>query len=121
MNAAEHRLSSAMVMGSLAASMTKKPEDTVVNTVTACAGGYYFATLPDLVEPATDPHHRQFFHSVLFAAALGYGLYKVYRWETQSPLEEFARKLALVVGGAYLVHLAVDATTKRSLPLVGRL
>src|SRR5438128_3681878 len=109
MNAAEHRLSSAVVMGSIAASMTKNPEDTVGNTVTACAGGYCFATLPDLVEPATNPHHRQFFHSVLFAAALGYGMYKVYCWETQSPLEEFVRKLALVAGGAYLVHLAVDA------------
>jgi hypothetical protein len=31
-------------------------------------------TVPDLIEPAIHPHHRQFFHSWLFAGALAYGV-----------------------------------------------
>jgi len=121
MNATEHRMGSAVFLGSLAASLSKRREEVVPNTVAACAGGYCFATLPDMLEPATSPHHRQFFHSLVFAGALGYGLYKLYQWEPESPQEWFLRGLGLVVGGAYLIHLALDATTKRSLPLVGRL
>lgn len=45
--------------------------------------------LPDQMEPATHPNHRQFFHSVACAA--------------------------------YGVHLALDATTRKSLPFFGRL
>jgi len=58
---------------------------------------------------------------LLFAAGLGYGMYKLYQWEPQTDLQGALRVLGLIAGGAYLVHLALDFTTKRSLPLVGRL
>jgi inner membrane protein len=77
--------------------------------------------LPDLAEPATSPHHRQFFHSLAFAALLGYSVYRLYQWDPETPQTHFLRVLGLVAGGAYLVHLALDATTKRSLPLIGRI
>jgi len=121
MNAAEHRLGSAILLGSLAASLNKDPEKVVTNTAVVCAGGYCFATLPDMLEPATNPHHRQFFHGLVFAGALGYGLYKLYQWGPESPEGRFLRAFGLIAGGSYLIHLAFDATTKRSLPLVGRL
>jgi inner membrane protein len=78
------------------------------------------STLPDLIEPAIHPHHRQFFHSLTFAALVGYGVYKAYRWEPQTPSQELLRLLAIIGGSAYLLHLIADFTTARSLPLLGR-
>ena len=121
MNAAEHRIGSAVLLGSLAATFSKRPEEVVPNTLAACAGGHCFATLPDWIEPATNPHHRQFFHSLLASVALGYGLYKLYQWEPKTQTQELCRMLGFIAGGAYLIHLAFDATTKRSLPVLGRI
>ena len=75
-------------------------------------------SLPDVLEPAIHPNHRRFFHSVTFAIAVGYGLHRAYKWETQEPWERLARMVALAAGAAYLAHLARDAFTARSLPLV---
>ena len=38
-----------------------------------CSGiGACFALLPDLLEPASSPNHRSFFHGVVFALFVGY-------------------------------------------------
>lgn len=76
------------------------------------------ASLPDTLEPATNPHHRQFFHSGICAAALGYGMYHLYNWRPQEEWKQMAKFGLLAIGGAYLIHLAMDANTPRSLPLV---
>lgn len=78
------------------------------------------ATLPDKIEPAIHPHHRQFFHSIAFAMLVGYGVYKVYKWEPKTAFEELLRIIAAICGSAYLLHLAADSLTARSLPLVGK-
>jgi membrane-bound metal-dependent hydrolase YbcI (DUF457 family) len=75
--------------------------------------------LPDLLEPALHPQHRQFFHSVAFVGLIGLAGYKLYTWEPGDDWEKVLRFLLLVGCGAVLVHLAMDALTKRSLPLVG--
>lgn len=75
-------------------------------------------TLPDWIEPANHPNHRQFFHSIAFAAGLGYGGYKLYKWQPQEDWQKALRFIGLVGIGAYLVHLGMDATTPKSLPLV---
>lgn len=77
--------------------------------------------LPDLLEPALHPQHRQFFHSVAFAGLIGLAGYKLYTWEPDDDWERVLRFLLLVGCGAVLVHLAVDALTKRSLPWVGKI
>ena len=41
--------------------------------------------LPDVLEPATSPHHRQFCHSAAFAALITAGMKKLYDWV---PLKE---------------------------------
>lgn len=78
------------------------------------------ASLPDILEPAAHPNHRQFFHSVSFAALVGIGVIKAYKWEPSSPTQELLRSLALVAGSAYLLHLLADMFTARGLPLIGK-
>jgi len=78
-------------------------------------------TLPDFLEPALrNPDHRQFFHSIAFGCVVGKGLYVAWHWDLQTPEEKLLQRLMLVAGGAYLFHLALDALTARSLPLVGQ-
>ena len=44
---------------------------------------------------------------------------KLHAWEPETEAEKLMRKIALVAGGAYLIHLALDFTTRKSLPLIG--
>lgn len=76
--------------------------------------------IPDCLEPATHPGHRKFFHSLAFAALLSLGFKKLYDWTPDEAWEKGARFVGLVGVGAYLIHLALDASTPKSLPLVGR-
>jgi len=121
MNATEHRISAALVLASVGASLASAEGDRLPHAAAGCAGGFCLGTLPDLIEPATNPHHRQFFHSVFVALLIGYGLYKAYHWEPDTAQGRLLRGVCLLAGGAYLIHLGLDATTKRSLPVMGRL
>lgn len=78
-------------------------------------------SLPDWIEPASNPHHRQFFHSVTFLCWVGYVTYRVCRGQPETPWQQLMRWLGVVVGGAYMVHLMCDARTPRSLPMLERL
>jgi len=82
--------------------------------------GTFFGKLPDILEPALNPHHRQFFHSILVAGSIAYGLKKAYHWHPENETEKLFRGLALVAGGAYLSHLIFDGATPMSLPLIGK-
>lgn len=75
-------------------------------------------SLPDLLEPAVHPNHRKFFHSVAMATAVAVGLHRAYKWEVKDDWERLLRLVMLVGGAAYLGHLARDAFTAKSLPLV---
>lgn len=77
--------------------------------------------LPDKLEPASHPNHRQICHSVVFASGVGYLMYRAYNWRPRGEWQRIVRWLALVGGGAYLTHLAIDACSPKSLPLVGKL
>lgn len=77
--------------------------------------------LPDKLEPALNPHHRQFFHSFTCAALVIGGMYKLHQWMPEDEIEKLIRFCLLVAGGAYLIHLAMDAGTRRSLPLLGKI
>jgi membrane-bound metal-dependent hydrolase YbcI (DUF457 family) len=77
-----------------------------------------FPSLPDWLEPAANPNHRRFFHSVTFAAAVAYAMGRAYKWETQDSWERLARVAVLAAGAAYLTHLVRDAFTAKSLPLI---
>lgn len=84
--------------------------------------------LPDILEPATSPNHRSFFHSIIFGLIVG-GL-SYYTWRrlqeelTRNDAEEVTTikalmlELIFIVLLCFSVHLVLDAFTKRSLPLI---
>lgn len=119
-NASAHRIGAALGVGgiSLVNELQQGEQANFGRPLVATALATLAASLPDILEPATNPHHRQFFHSVVFAAALGYGMYRLYHWQPQEKWEQVAKFGLLAIGGAYLIHLAMDASTPRSLPLV---
>lgn len=82
--------------------------------------GALLGTLPDMIEPANHPNHRQFFHGLTFAVALGYLGYRLYKWQPEEPWQETLRMIGLIAIGAYLIHLAMDASTPKSIPIVGK-
>ena len=107
----------------------------------AAAGATFGGTLPDLLEPATSPNHRQFAHGVLPATAVACfarrqikeGVEALYRWAEEAPVSgvedgELPRWMRFAIAGfcravstGYISHLVADATTPRGLPLIGRL
>jgi membrane-bound metal-dependent hydrolase YbcI (DUF457 family) len=115
----DHRVLAAVgVFG--AASKHSSPDDHwSKHPIVAASIAAGFGTLPDLIEPATSPHHRQFFHSIIFAAAVAFALFKTYEWQPDGEGAQIVRRALLVAGAAYLIHLAADATTAKSVPFIG--
>lgn len=118
-SAAEHSVFNFVsVMAATAAVQQRSERPSDGSALAMGAAAAMLPSLPDVLEPAIHPNHRRFFHSVTFAIAVGYGLHRAYKWEAQESWEQLARMAALVAGAAYLAHLARDAFTARSLPLV---
>jgi membrane-bound metal-dependent hydrolase YbcI (DUF457 family) len=92
------------------------PHPAFAALVAALASG-----LPDVLEPATSPHHRQFCHSAAFAALVSLGMKKLYDWVPATSDEALIRDVLLSVGFGYMAHLCADSTTAMGLPLVGNL
>ena len=92
------------------------PDPVYAGIVAALASG-----LPDYLEPATNPHHRQFCHSATFSAILIVGMKKLYAWEPEVPGQVLLRDALLSIGFGYLAHLGADATTAMGLPILGKL
>lgn len=118
--AASHRLINFTVTTGYLASRPVEEQRGIAHPLIGGTASAALASLPDFVEPAIHPHHRQFFHSVLFAGLLGYGVYRAYRWTAETPLQKVLRIAVMLGGSAYLLHLAADALTTRSLPLIGK-
>lgn len=118
-NAATHRTVNFVVAAAYLASRPDDRQTGFAHPIIGATATATLASLPDLVEPAIHPNHRQFFHSVTFAALLAYGLYRVYKWQPENSADEFLKSGVLVAGSAYLLQLAADFLTAKSLPLVG--
>lgn len=117
--AVAHRTVAGTLIGIAIAYDESQTGRSTVWPITGGGLGALFGTLPDILEPAHHPHHRQFFHSLFFAAVLGYLWYKLYKWKPEEAWQQTARMIGLIAIGAYLIHLAMDATTPKSLPVVG--
>jgi membrane-bound metal-dependent hydrolase YbcI (DUF457 family) len=81
-----------------------------IGYASGCAGG----VLPDILEPASNPHHRKFFHSKTTAVATAIAGKKAIL-SKQNPI----LKSALVGAAAgYGSHLVLDSKTPKGLPLI---
>lgn len=83
---------------------------TGLGVVFGAAGGL----LPDGLEPAYCPHHRQFFHSYAMGAGVCYGIRKV----VDADVPDELKLITLCTGAGYLTHLASDSATPFGLPLL---
>ena len=134
-------------IASLYLSKDQKPEDQIYEAVGALFGGYWGSRLPDIFEPANNnPHHRALAHSLSTGAAISvtaveaanawtkFFREKAERFANQrqtmgspevnkitSGVLEALLRIAAGVGpgliAAYMSHLALDACSRRSLPL----
>lgn len=120
MNGAAHRLIAAAAISVTLGHHEQKAGRVTPWPLVGGAFGAVCTAIPDYLEPALHPNHRQFFHSVAFAGVLIYGFRRLYEWNVKTPSEELARKLGMIGIGAYLIHLACDATTPKSLPWLGK-
>lgn len=113
----EHAITGALV--SLGAYGLYKHLKQETPTITGALGsiilGGFAGVLPDLIEPATNPNHRGFFHSIALLAMLAQGNQKM--WETQNLTEN--QKLAIsLFSAAFGSHLISDSSSARGIPLI---
>jgi membrane-bound metal-dependent hydrolase YbcI (DUF457 family) len=76
--------------------------------------GIIFATLPDWLEPATNPNHRKFLHSFTMGGLVIYGMYGNHIQDIDDKTLNIIRS----IGFSYLSHLVADSTTPKSIPLI---
>lgn len=114
-----HRAVAAAVIGGAITYRESQTGEQTAWPLLGCGLGAALGTLPDILEPAKHPNHRQFFHGWVFAATLAYAGYKLYEWKPEEAWQKTARMLGLIAISAYLIHLSMDSLTPKSLPLVG--
>lgn len=118
--AAEHRWGAGFAIGvGYALYELDKNGEISLDSVTAGCFAFLAGTLPDILEPSlNNPNHRQFFHSIAFGLMLGYALHKLWKWKPESTFEEILKIGMIATGGAYLVHLIMDAGSPKGLPVI---
>lgn len=117
-NGKTHLLVGASV-GATVAMLDNKKHPISHNLISASTLRAVMGKLPDLIEPASNPNHRQFFHSITTFTLLSTALIKTYKWSPETPLETLIRGAILISGTAYLSHLVFDAITPKGLPFIG--
>jgi hypothetical protein len=94
---------------------TRRENPTVQGALGSIVLGGFAGVLPDLLEPATNPNHRSFFHSSFLLSILAYGNQKV--WESQTVTSD--QKLAVsLFSVAFGTHLVSDSATPKSIPVI---
>ncbi len=71
--------------------------------------------IPDVIEPATNPNHRDFFHSGMMGGLIFFWEDKLRQNEIINPQ---LKKAILDFSCGYKLHLLVDSATPKSLPLI---
>lgn len=83
--------------------------DLLLNTTFGCLLG----NLPDWIEPATNPNHRQFFHSLTAAVGVGYGAFGKHSETWSDEVKKPIQATAL----AYISHLVADSSTAKGIAI----
>jgi membrane-bound metal-dependent hydrolase YbcI (DUF457 family) len=91
-----------------------EPRDIAMICGEVCLGAVG-GVLPDRLEPAIHPHHRKFFHSILFLSLIGVGL--VLLWESEC-IAEWIKWLLTALAVAFIIHLIIDGFTPAGLPVM---
>jgi membrane-bound metal-dependent hydrolase YbcI (DUF457 family) len=93
----------------------KNEKMSLEGAVGSIALGSLVGLTPDVVEPATNPNHRHFFHSLASLAILIFANCKGWQSEKLTDIQ----KLALLVASVgYGSHLLADCSTPKGLPLL---
>jgi inner membrane protein len=117
-SAAVHQ-GAALACGAVTTILAECPEDERLWLgILLIGGGLLGAKLPDVFEPAIHSHHRKFFHSLVVAGGLAWAIRKVLDWPRETREQRLLRAAVLGVAVGYASHLALDAMTPRSLPLI---
>lgn len=96
-------------------SIRNNREINLLELVSSALVGAGAGVLPDLIEPATSPNHRGFFHSIAISGApLNY--LRTTSVDTVQVDPQRWIKRAITIG--YLSHLGLDGTTPKGLPLL---
>ncbi|MGA7801622.1 MAG: metal-dependent hydrolase [Gammaproteobacteria bacterium] len=120
-NGAAHRTVAALGVGAaLAHAESKRGESTAKPLIGAGIAGLC-GTLPDVLEPALHPNHRQFFHSVPVLGGIGYLLDALNKRKPEDSFDELLKVVSMSAATAYGIHLLMDGLTPKGLPLIGRL
>ena len=119
-NGNTHRLIAALAIGGVSLVKESHEGDVTEKSLVNAAIAALSTNLPDMIEPAKNPHHRQFFHSIAFGSLVAVAGVKLYHWKPEEDWEKVLRGILLVSCGGYLVHLIADSLTPRGLPLLGR-
>lgn len=94
--------------------MTKN-KPSLQGAVVSLGLGSLGGTLPDLIEPATNPHRRKFFHSAGLTAFLA-SILKEYVSEDDTSNENVLALSILIL--SYLSHILSDSTTPKGIPIL---
>jgi hypothetical protein len=86
----------------------------IVKSAVGAIIGTIAVNIPDILEPATNPYHRQFFHSKSVAILAFAGLCKV----GLSKIDAGSKQLLVSFVAAYLIHLNDDSKTELGLPIL---
>ena len=119
-NGNAHRLIAALAVGGICVVNESHEEKITGKLFVNALLAALTTNLPDLIEPASNPHHRQFFHSVVFGSVVASSALKLYQWQTEEDWEKVFRQILLVWSGAYLIHLLADSFTPRGLSILGK-
>jgi inner membrane protein len=120
-NAAAHQLTAGAAVGLFLAHGEQKRGQATIGPLAGGLAAGILTKLPDLLEPATSPNHRQFFHSLACGGLLVAGFLKLCDWEPKDATQDFLKTLGKLAIVGYLIHLTLDATTAKSLPILGTL
>jgi len=93
----------------------KKKSPTLEGVVLSVVAGGLIALLPDIIEPPLNPNHRGFLHSLTLLAIMFYGNKKALE---NFNLDPDLKIVITVLSGGLISHLALDAFTPKSLPLI---
>jgi len=96
--------------------LIKKEALTLEGVIGSLAVGAIAGALPDLIEPASNPNHRQFFHSIGFGVLLLLVRANLYK---SNALDERYRTYFDWIMVAYGSHLFCDIQTPKGLPIIG--